>query len=109
MRIIRNRLLITLILVAATCGAWSTSSSAFSRMISTPDPIWVGAYDHLEDVDLNGEPEAGGGSGPAPGSGKTNRSGRGRDEAPASTGRDIQQWWTWMSRVWASRLWGSTF
>lgn len=110
MRIFRIKLLIMLILVAVASLTLSTASSALTRMTNSIDPSWVGSIGHPDAVDLNGEPEAGGGSAPPP-TGTQGRYGAGqqRGDAPVAAARTYQLWLTWMSKIWAARHWGVTF
>ena len=110
MRIFSTKLLISLILVMVASLTLSTASSAFTRLDQTVDPSWIASLGHPDAVDLNGEPEAGGGSAPPP----TSPQGRygaapQRGDAPVNAARTYQLWLTWMSRIWAARQWGVTF
>lgn len=107
MRIDRNRLLITLILVAMASVTVSTASSALTRAVGIADPSWISA--HEDEAGLNGEPDTGGNTVPPPDAPRLNGADRSRGEEPASPARDARLWLMWMSRIWAARLWGATY
>jgi len=108
MRIVRIKLLITLILVTIAAIAVSSPASAYRVYDRSIDPSWIHSSSLDDGLDLNGEPEVGGNTAPTSG-GKSYGARQQRTEAPVRFEARYRLWLSWMSRIWAARNWGVPF